>query len=333
MAAEKDDFAEFFEPEDKKPDALPGGDTPTGTEETPPTVEETAPEPEPATPAPEVPEEEAAPASPEAPAEGAKETPAADKTDPVESLRAELRTQTGRLLASEDEKNRLAERLSRLETKLAAPATPEPPAPKTVAIPDELSPDAEAFAKAYPKLAPMLTLAGPDGDAIRATLKDYGPAVAAMAARTVQLETELHDNVKRLETERVATSQQEHAQRIVARHPEFAGLFGGDATAQTTAKAARDAVVTWIETMPFKDGAARMQVLQQGTADQVNALLDEYQNQQTAKPKAKPLSEDAQRRADAAIGVEHSRVSRPPRGKPDENDVDAAFSEAFEADK
>ena len=119
----------------------------------------------------------------------------------------------------------------------------------------------------------------------------------------------------------------------MAQHPEFAGLYGGDATAQTTAQAARNAVVAWIETMPFKDGAARMQVLQQGSADQVNALLDEYQNQQTAKPKPKPLSEDAQRRADDAIGVSHSRVSRPPRGKPDENDVDAAFSESFEADK
>uniref|UniRef100_I2Q1E3 Uncharacterized protein n=1 Tax=Desulfovibrio sp. U5L TaxID=596152 RepID=I2Q1E3_9BACT len=267
--------------------------------------------------------------------EGAAGAEAGDGTggDPaeLEQLRNHAKTQEGRLARAEEERQRAQEELAALKAGKSAggEGASDPNAPQAVEIPKGLEADAAEFDELFPEMKALLRRPGPVGDRLRRVLKESGADIAGVAAENVVLREKLEEGLQTVDARAAARTQQEHIDQIVGKHPELRSLYSTDPAEKEKGRAYKAGVQAWIETLPFKDATEKMQIFENGSAADVDALLTEYKQKTNDKSQKTELDADARRRAADATGVDNRRGSRPRRERTDAEKADEAFDKRF----
>jgi len=132
------------------------------------------------------------------------------------------------------------------------------------------------------------------------------PEFAQYAKQQAVAQTKpLQDKLTAYEQEKAQQQAEAHTNRIKASHPDAFDV------------AQSPAFDEWIENQPFKVAQQYIQVKQQGTADEVIAMLDDFKSQST-KPKPKPTPPSS---------VKTRRTAKP-KGRVAKSDFDGAWDEA-----
>ena len=272
--------------------------------------------------------EAGAPSSGSQPDPSDADAAAGGQNDELERLKQHARTTEGRLAAAEADRQALQRQVEALrgaDGQGGQPKDGETPGP--VELPEDLRPDAEEFDALYPELQAALRAPGKAGDHMRRLLRDSGADMAALYARQEMILSRVDQGFETVASTATAKSQREHLERVAERHPEIQGFLGDDPQARQAAGAYVSDIRQWVETLPYAAAKSRLQVLQDGTAAQVVALIDEYKTRNTS-PESE-LDAETRRRASDAEGIANRRGSRPPRGGAAKSAVDVAFDRTF----
>lgn len=297
-----------------------------------------AQEPEAAPEAAAEPQAEAAPASeeqgaqePQASAEKAPEQgegEIADYREAYEKLLHRVKTEDGRLPHVVDENRQLRARLREMEAEAAEQAANIRHVNFT---PDEVeAEDIAAFRKNYPEVA-KATVDGKKASAWQKLLVDRGPEeVVAL------YETRVEDNagaVEELRAELQRRDHEKHLADIEAKHPDWVDLVVNKAP-QHSNDTYNPEFVGWVETLPYKAAQGVVWAIQNGTAAQINEVLDHYKAHRNARsapagaPQKSPAAQPTQARkvAPGALAVPQRGAPHPPKGQLDPNDYEGAWA-------
>lgn len=142
-------------------------------------------------------------------------------------------------------------------------------------------------------------------EAIRAMAREEAERIAADQVQSVAPSIE---DIRR----------EQHFWTIRAAHADFDQLIESGAV--------RD----WVESLPYQQAVDYVRVMESGTAAEAIAMLSAYKQSLKEAPEPEPPKPDVRRERQfaASTGVK-PRPGGPPRGKPDPNDFDGAWSEAI----
>lgn len=278
------------------------------------------------------------------------------KAEQYEQVKAELRR-------TQEERRRMDEELARMQGARPAPQQeghgarqnqPGQPghqgqtaAPLPMAeIPEEIKEEADAFAKDYPDLTPLLRYPGREGEKLRKLLSEYGPDVAAIHGQAVMAQYQLAQSERKM-SERLSQAEMaaqqarqealqqieqdrktKHYAEIGSRHPEVQWI--ADPNRKQDYAAFRKQLDDWVMDRPYREAQHIQHVLAQGTAPEVVALLDTFK--QSLKPAQAANgngAEDRARLAQAAAAVPtRPGVPKPGNAPPPRDDFSAAWQEA-----
>lgn len=269
-------------------------------------------------------------------------------------------------LRRQQEYNRALENRIRAMERASAPApgTPGPdaprqqapePAPKKVAIPDELAKDAEEFQRRYPDLYADLEEDSPAGNDMREALRDYGPLQAAGVAKQKRLEDQLkaaREETRQSREQMLQTMHRQETQghfaRLAEKHPEMA--WKDDPRKQEDFRAFALELNQWIETLPYREATDALRIRDKGSTREGIELLNRFKDsrngtgadnnkQPSPAPDKTPASGQTQAAPDPAKQKEKddiisaaeavpARPAPPKAPRPNLNDFDGAWEEA-----
>ncbi|WP_018865122.1 hypothetical protein [Thioalkalivibrio sp. ARh3] len=146
------------------------------------------------------------------------------------------------------------------------------------------------------------------GDDLATFVEKRARQIAAEQAQ--QAQSSLEQRLTPLEQAQKEAADLQHQQAILAEHPDASEI------------AASNEFLDWIDSQPDYLQPAMRQVVQNGSAAQVNQLLSQYKTANPAKPA--PSNERQRQKAQNARAVP-SRSSAPPRRKAD--DFESAWDE------
>ncbi len=162
---------------------------------------------------------------------------------------------------------------------------------------------------------------GPDSDTgsqdddLRARVKEeYGEEIAEWVDKRAQEIAEqavgrVDQRIAPLEQARQEAQAAQHQQAILSEHPDAAEIHQSPEFGE------------WLDSLPSYAASAARQVVEQGSAQEVNELLSQY------KASKQPEPSEAQKPAGASKArAVKSRSSGPPKARPT-NDFDAAWEE------
>lgn len=249
--------------------------------------------------------------------------------DKLQQLLDFARTTEGRMAVMEAENRQLKEALEAARTSQSmAGGKGGQEKPEPVDIPEELKRDAEEFDALCPDLKDYLRQPGTRGDRLRKVLRDSGADVAASLAEGWAVNDRLDRELQTVRAETEAREVLQHLGRIAAVHPETGGWLTADPAARAASDAYLSQVQAWVKTLPQAEAAVKSVVLDRGSSDAVNALLDEYKQSVNASGRT-GLDADAQRRAAEAGGVDNKRSRRPAREMSPDEKQRQAFKVVF----
>ncbi len=244
-------------------------------------------------------------------------------------------------------------------------APTQPAAPLSmVEIPEDIKEEAEAFSRDYPDLTPLLRYPGREGEKLRKLLAEYGPDVAALHGQNVmsqyrmsQAEQQMAQRLSQAEmaakqAREESLAQVEHDRKarhyaeIGSQHPEVQWMF--DPRKQQDYAAFRRGLDEWVMDRPMREAQYVQQVLAQGTATDVSAILSAYKQsqangngngadhaaqqaaQQSAQQQAQRHQQEQERArlAQAASAVPGRHHAPRPGGQPPPDDFSSAWQEA-----
>jgi len=219
----------------------------------------------------------------------------------------------------------------------AAAAPTPPPAPTSPPASPPETPEAKTAREAFEKsIAPYVPTA--EETAAEEKMKaDFPGEYAAMMSKFKMTD---HDINARVHTAIVDVMKQVAPRLATVEQTSRDGAFNAHVTALHTAHADFDAVVPkvaeWIKTLPSYAQVGAQAVFNEGTTQEVIALVAEYKkanNMATPIPPAPPPAPPAPPAKPKADGADLTPVSsrRPvttPKGTPDMNDFDGAWAEA-----
>jgi hypothetical protein len=278
---------------------------------------------------------------------GDSDTSAGDDRSPSEdSSREDLEELKKRAHGYDSMLGRLEQERARaraLEQQLAALQQQRPthsmdegsaPAGEVADLPEEIREDVEAFQKNYPGYARMIADGGETGKSLRHLLTDYGPEVAAIQARSLELESKLTGSLESIQQQTARAQALSHQERILSDNTDLAEVATIDANGQLSPLPDRElqfqefftGLNEWVATRPYAEATRWLEYQQNGTPAQVGELLRNYRTYRTSAHD--PTSQAASpARADKAraAGTVPSRSPSVPTKDPDPDDFEGNF--------
>lgn len=229
----------------------------------------------------------------------------------LEEAEQKMKSWDGRLSKEARERNRLErenqELRQRLQQGATAPGTDSGQAASGDAAqgPGGVSPEQDTDTESDEELQRFREEFGDD---LATFVEKRARQIAAEQAQ--QAQSSLEQRLTPLEQAQREAADLQHQQTILAEHPDASEI------------AASDEFMGWIDSQPDYLQPAMRQVVQNGSAAQVNQLLSQYKTANPAKPA--PSNERQRQKAQNARAVP-SRSSAPPRRKAD--DFESAWDE------
>lgn len=290
--------------------------------------------------------DEPAPDSDEDPGQGDPDAPAgSDAPDgeagiDLEELKKRAHGYDSMLGRLEQERNKvksLEQQLASMQQPPAqqspAPAQDEGSAPSATLsdIPEDIREDVEAFQKSYPGYARMITDGGEVGKSLRHLLMDYGPEVAAIQARSVDLENRLMGSLQNVQQQTARVQALSHQERILSDNNDLAqvaeigdnGQFRPMPGKEQQFREFFTGLNEWVQSRPYAEATRWLDIQKQGTPAQVGELLNAYRTYRTSS-RASASHGDRLDKARAA-GTVPSRTPSIPAGEPDPDDFEGNF--------
>lgn len=205
-------------------------------------------------------------------------------------------------------------------------------------IPEDLREDVESFKAKFPSYAAMIEDSGDVGGHLRSLLADYGPEVAAIQARTFDLENRLTGSLQQVQQQATTSMAVAHQERILADNADLAEVASVGTDGSLRPAPGREqqfqeyfvGLENWIASRPYAEATRWMRIKESGTSAQVSELLKQYREskqQPAQQPSDHQSSAARQARARAAGTVPTRTVSVPKNSQPGPDDFDTTFGQ------
>ncbi|MBI9113177.1 hypothetical protein [Maridesulfovibrio ferrireducens] len=262
------------------------------------------------------------------------EDPAPDQDDSAElSLEKKAHgydSMLGRLEKERAEKARIQQELESLRAQQTvthvedlAPTNYEQQEVGSFEIPEELQGDLAEIEKEDPQLVALFGEDSVDGKRLRQVLEDYGPDMAAIQATSLLSARQIGEQGKKIKSTVEKTETEAHVSQIYNEVPDYKDLTTNPSRAQES-REYHQHLRDWVSEQPYNVAAKHFNAIEQGTPQEVAALLKEFNSAKGSAPSS--VSQKTKQDADAALAVQ-SKNTPLPKSKGSKDDFDAGWDE------